>query len=399
MKNKIISCSFAGFALLFSACSSEILNEPMSDNMQSGEQTQTRLSFEQALERGEQVYDNLFKDEMRTRGSKRQVESVECILGSTRTRGANEGDTLFYVVNYADMGGFLMVPTDSRLEPVYAMSDQGRLDFSDTVQNKGLKAFYSNAVESASSTLANLPSVVPGDPIVGSVDPYDPEPTPLKVDPLLSDYQQKIGQGNPYNAYTKEYLGGVHAKVGCPAIAMQQIMSYYKYPYRPNGVVIDWDKVNSGNDDRNLAVILARIGVTIHTSYGINESGVEDPIQMVNGFRDMYDYDPGTEVKLTSQLAAYQLTKGPALVYTKKLDVNMNGHVWVIDGYKRTSGASYLGATYYFHCVWGWYGQSNGYYLWNLKKFSRYPDGDIEFEPQYPVYMLRGLKPNYNFEI
>lgn len=376
-----------------------MLNEPMSDNMQSGERTQTRLSFEQALERGEQVYDNLFKDEMRTRGSKRQVESVECIVGSARTRGANEVDTLFYVVNYADMGGFLMVPTDSRLEPVYAMSDHGKLDFSDTVQNKGLKAFYSNAVESASSTLANLPSVVPGDPIVGPVDPYDPEPTPLKVDPLLSDYQQKIGQGNPYNAYTKEYLGGVHAKVGCPALAMQQIMSYYKYPYRPNGTIIDWDKINSGNDDRNLAVILARIGVTINTSYGINESGVEDPIQMVNGFRDMYDYDPGTEVKLTSQLAAYQLTKGPALVYTKKLDVNMNGHVWVIDGYKRTSGASYLGATYYFHCVWGWYGQSNGYYLWNLKKFSRYPEGDIEFEPQYPVYMLRGLKPNYNFEI
>ena len=51
-----------------------------------------------------------------------------------------------YLVNYADDAGFALLSADSRLRPIYAISDEGSMSFSDTTYNKGL-ALFARGVE------------------------------------------------------------------------------------------------------------------------------------------------------------------------------------------------------------------------------------------------------------
>lgn len=397
----IMKKSFLYFAatMLLTSCSSDLLiEEPISV---SNKKSSTSLTLEEAIERGNKVFDEIFKNDPAVRSCNRVISNVEYITSNTvKTRGETS-DTLFYVVNFTEDKGFMMLSADSRLNPVYALSDEGTLDFTDTTFNYGLKSFYDITYTGALNILAGHES--PDDFILPPQEPG----LPLSIGPLLSEVQEKIHQDSPYNKYCPVTMG-ITSLVGCPAVAMEQVLSYHKYPYYLLGTAMKWDDVNDGTNISQLQISLYRIGVQIGTQYhvdpytGYRSSGVNDSTAFINGFRS-FDYEPGRFRPLQSPVAATGIKLyGPLLMICKKLytddSQNSFGHAWVIDGYKRTSDYSYGGSTYYLHCVWGQYGRSgNGYYLWENKKFVQ-QDGSNVYEPKDGVYMLYGTKPLYNQE-
>lgn len=178
------------FLFLMACTSEEPINLASTQEQQSTnkEQVQNALSLNQAMSRGETFFNEFFKEATR---SKRVVKSVDYILNDSRTRGSDLPDTLFYVVNYEDDMGFMMLSADRRMNPVYALSDKGSLELSDTTFNKGLDAFYHNAIASA----GDIP------PILNLNDSsLIINPSSYSNGPLLSDHQQRLGQLYPYNA-------------------------------------------------------------------------------------------------------------------------------------------------------------------------------------------------------
>ena len=60
----------------------------------------------------------------------------------------------------------------------------------------------------------------------------------------------------------------------------------------------------------------------------------------------------------------------------------IDGHAWVIDGYKRQFRTvnNEIQYRYYVHCDWGWKGDCNGYYHSGIFDLI---DGDNEFDRPY----------------
>lgn len=91
-----------------------------------------RISLEDASNRAESII-NLIEKERHTRSNgKRTIRSVDYYINPS-TRGGESIDTLLYLINYGDEQGFALVSADERLDPVYAISDEGHLNFSDTI--------------------------------------------------------------------------------------------------------------------------------------------------------------------------------------------------------------------------------------------------------------------------
>ena len=150
MKKKLIS--YAAVALVLTACSSEEPITPPNQVNDAMGANPYRVSLTDALKNADALLGELGEGET-TRSAERKVESVEYYSRpGTRALG---GDTLLYLVNYADDAGFALLSADSRLRPIYAISDEGSMSFSDTTYNKGL-ALFARGVE---AELASLPSI------------------------------------------------------------------------------------------------------------------------------------------------------------------------------------------------------------------------------------------------
>ena len=361
MKKKLLS--FVAVALMLAACSSEEpMTPPTVENDAMGANPY-RVSLTDALKNADALLGELGEGET-TRSAERKVESVEYYSRpGTRALG---GDTLLYLVNYADDAGFALLSADSRLRPIYAISDEGSMSFSDTTYNKGL-ALFASGVE---AELASLPSIqlpidsLPEGPII---HPEGTVTLTSQKSPMLGYHQSRWNQVSPYNQYCFT-LQGEQAVVGCAAIAVGQIMSYYKHPTSHGYYTFNWDEINGGNDNESLARFLNILGGNLYLDmeYGVNLSTAESN-RYVPTFANMgySGYNLLAEFNEESIKNILQ-NKGPVLTRGENAS---GGHAWVIDGYKqyiyRNLNTGYeTRDNILFHCVWGWSGASNGYFYW-----------------------------------
>lgn len=225
---------------------------------------------------------------------------------------------------------------------------------------------------------------------------------------LISNWDQ----GAKYNAQcpADQFGPGGHAYAGCVAVAMAQIMYYYKYPSQGNSSYSFYDQnygllsANFGNTnykwnemanqmptDGNfeIAQLLYHCGVSVDMNYTASGSGAWSN-NVVSALKDYFYYDNSITIENKSSYTDSQwstmiinnLDNKIPLYYHGYPAAGGAGHAFNLDGYQGND---------YFHFNWGWSGSYNGYfYLNNLNP------GNYDFASwQGGIFNTKPLSSNY----
>lgn len=358
---------FIAMATLFISCTSGLTQDELeTNNCQSGK---FQVKLPDALNNAETIFGKL--EDGFTRAPSRKVKSVENLQSKSTRSGSEDASTLFYLVNYADNAGFAMLAADSRLELVYAISNEGSLSLNDTIENKGLADFFETAFSQAEYIIDNSSE---------DVDPYlvIKNNTIAQVGPLVKEYvAQNLHQGNPFNKYcfTDE---SEQAVAGCVAIAAEICMTFNKWPESYKDRSFDWNTMFDDSETSldNHAFLISEIGKAVDMRYGVLSSGaVTAKLQKAMqefGYKDsgeLKSFDDKEVIKHFKNTAQF---RGPLVVRGSS---QSSGHAWVADGYlkydltrnqpKPVGEDPYINAVTLIHCIWGWNGSCNGYFKWN----------------------------------
>lgn len=309
-----------------------------------------------------------------TRGIDRQVKNIRH-MRTNLTRGNDEQDTLFTVVNYDDNGGFVLMSKAKNGYELYAIDDSHSMEFSDTTFNEGLRYYLSQARAHATpgtgadSTLVSPPTV--GEETVQVI----------KYGPYLNQYVSNWNQWDPFNLYCPiEYDGPQsayrHCPTGCVPLAVAMVMAYHHWPAESANHTFNWDVINSypysptptGRAYNEIATLVALLGNSsnLKTEYALDGSSTNrDRVPEVLrkwGYTSSGKWDNSTSADLSRQST-------PSIMAGEE-QISQKGHEWICDGrmylvYNSDSGlvddTDYQPEIYY-HFVWGWGGRCNGFY-------------------------------------
>ena len=288
-------------------------------------------------------------------------------------------DTTLYLVNYENNGGFALLGADERVRPIYAISDEGQLNMSDTIENKGLVLFFRN-IEAEMLEFPGMGQFPDSISIIRP--PVDPEIPTIEyeirrqTEPLLNYYQNRWNQQPPYNAYCP-VIDDTNTVVGCMAVAIGQIMAYHQYPVSVGSDTFNWAEINSGNNNDRLAYFFRILGnpENLNMTYRLSESSsLKNNAQRT--FENLGYNNPGSYLDFNEEEIIALLEQGEAglsgggSVYVDgRFSGEGYGHAWVIDGYlqynKVQDNILIIPQDILFHCVWGFaLGNNNGYYYW-----------------------------------
>lgn len=197
------------------------------------------------------------------------------------------------------------------------------------------------------------------------------------VDPLVS---AQWGQSSPYNM-----LCPTNTLVGCVAVAMGQVMHYWKYPtrgigshsYTYNGITYNvdfesttynWNAMPNSCSSTNTAVstLLYHCGVAIETHYTSSNSTAyvlnssAHPFNAEMAMRNNFGYSNAHgELRSNYNKAAWMamlkdnLDSGIPIIYNGYNSSYSGGHCFICDGYD---------ANDFFHFNWGLNGRYDGYF-------------------------------------
>ena len=196
------------------------------------------------------------------------------------------------------------------------------------------------------------------------------------VNPLITANWNQGGQWN------NECPG--NALVGCVAVAMGQVMYYWKHPVQGSGYsqyydqnygpiavnfedyIYDFDNMLDNQATLDSQLLLYHAGVSVNMDYSESGSGAsvcwESPSSEAALEQNFNFIDNiGCESKLNyndeewAMILKDQLDNGWPIIYRGYQENDGPGHAWNIDGYDND----------YYHCNWGWGGSSNGYFYFN----------------------------------
>lgn len=372
MKTTKFICVALPALIMLASCSSDEQQLLYTSSMDEGVGTSTIIPLNEAIDQAKEVVLAISSSNGKsTRSSEMSVRNVEIYSSGPATRSSSTSPS-FYFINFTDDKGFAVVPADTRLpsDPV-AFSDEGTISISDTTFNKGLKLFIETLPNPEDCLLTK--AISDGDAVqtIYTIDKIVP--------PILSPSVQKWTQYAPFNKYCPS-INGANCVVGCPAMAMGMVLSAFKYPASIEGYTLPWDDMNSGNNDDNVARMLSLIGGKqyLEIDYGVNASGltfldIEGRIGITLTSLG-YNSPVNNRGYINEEDMINSLEAGSPILLIGSAIKGKNdkiGHVWNIDGYGKYAkyivdswGNKSLSESggYYFHCVWGWGGKSNGYY-------------------------------------
>lgn len=215
----------------------------------------------------------------------------------------------------------------------------------------------------------------------------------------------KWGQDSPYNDYTPR-VNGQHAPTGCIATAMAQVMKFFEYPAKGQGIgnytygrrsrssvistTYNWDRMldtysSRSNVQNKIAVgnLMRDCGYASSMNYDTDGSGAYADYAAL-AFGRNFSYD-SLSVRLYNrmfytegqwmQMIQSELLSHRPILYCGS-DRSMGGHAFVFDG---------INSDGLVHVNWGWDGSANGYYSIDLLNPSGYSF-------TYGQSMILGLK-------
>lgn len=315
-----------------------------------------------------------------TRSNIRRVGSVECVKSTITTRHA-ENDTLLYLINYMDRNGFALVGKSKYSRGIYAISPEGSLEMSDTIENKGLAMFVNAAIEDVTVT-----SIIPIDKPV-----YVYQEKRI-VNPLLSENIANWHQRSPYNKYYVA-IDGRETCVGCGPLAVGMLCAFYKFPYILSNRAINWNAIYNNSID-DIARFLTDLGSSDYLNASLQANGERSiSASSITKFIPKVGFDISNAWIDSNFSIAYHdifdfMKSGknginPAPILMTGIRKNSSGgvaggHAWIVDGFIErikipkvsltNPMAQWTEADPYLHCVWGWGEDQNGYYLYFIDK-------------------------------
>ena len=216
------------------------------------EELSTFVSMDQAEAEVLKLLSIIDADTRGTAECRRIVEKYS--LGGEATRTETDEDPLVYVFNFNDGQGYAIASGDKRMPPVLCITDDGNL--SDTSSfNEGVIAMLST-IDADYRMAVGLPA---RDADGNTAVTRRPDPVSMDDDgggsgestytvytswtdgtPIGTRTQTFWAQQAPFNKYCKTN-DGKEALVGCVAVAVGQMMYYWKKNATYNGHVYDWD--------------------------------------------------------------------------------------------------------------------------------------------------------------
>ena len=299
------------------------------------------------------------------------------------TYRTTNNDPAFYIFNTID--GFVIVAADDCETPIIGYSHEGRFNPDDVpVQmQEYLQDFVARIQYGIEIQIVADEITAKQWKLVKVTGRLNDNRSAKAVEPLLTT---KWHQGCLYNSLCPEMSGPCgHAEVGCVAVAMGQIMNYWKFPktgfgshsYPYAGMTFsadfgnteyDWDhapdsltETSSEAEIEATATLLYHCGVSVDMHYTANGSGahssdVPDALTRYFKYSDemrresMSDNPSEWPAKLKACLDS-----GRPVYYYGRGD---GSHAFVCDGYDDNG---------LFHFNWGWGGNGDGFFaLGNL---------------------------------
>ncbi len=302
----------------------------------------------------------------------------------------------YYILNIKNEGGYVIVSGDNRFRDVLGYGTVGNIDVDNmpdglqyllsslSQEMQAAKAYYDangiETVESEGNLLTNLgyASVAP------LINTHWHQAAPLNG-------QVPVGYDSSYSSYKGR------AAVGCVALAIAQVMNYWKYPTQGQGGVhanpyyqnvnvnfseqsYNWDNVATEygwylNDNGNwqegiytdsqateIAKICYNVGVAVDMQWNVNgdgQSGTFDNL-IISAMHNYFGYNQYAKIQYRDMLGVEGFSKaiigdlaaGRPVIFSA--DSEIGGHSFILDGYDASMGM--------FHVNWGWQGQNNGFY-------------------------------------
>lgn len=312
--------------------------------------------YQKIIERANHYYGQL---PGKTRSSMPYVISAEPI-GYSNTRSDKKNVPVYYLVNYENESGFVIVGANDFADPMVAISDEGNISMSDTIENKTLAAF----INVITTPELNAP--------IDTVTIPNPLPENVTVEPLLDARVRKWGQRAPFNSSIPFVFDGEKAPVGCHPLACAMYMSYFNHPSNHNGRTLNWNNIIKNYYDGDLAYILWDLGSEKNLNVQYTASGTGTYSSQLRQTFENYNYSfPSSAIRLSSFDFSSKfkvMNQLPMYIYgSGYYNDEPTGHAWIIDGVLHLQNpkdiiTGDLANEYYFHCVWGWYGKGNGYF-------------------------------------
>ena len=310
-------------------------------------------------------------------------------------------DESFYIFNAADNGGYAIIAADDRVSPVLGYSDQGNINLDNMPENMASwLEYYEYEISSLKSDTKAF---------------IDTPVSRNEVKPMLDNYWR---QTDPYNLLCPVY-DGIQCPVGCVALAMAQIMYYYKWPVgmvdsipsyinEYNSQIVEglpattfkWGLIKplhrseeTGESLYAVTELLRYCGQAVEMAYETDGSGasVED---VPKALIERFNYSRQAELIYKKDFSSYdwdeliynELASGRP-VYYAGYGTLLYGHAFVCDGYMNG----------YFHINWGGggYGYSDGYFKLSLLCM----DGAEMYDQNNYGYYQRaiiGIEPDTN---
>jgi len=398
MKTKLTSI-FA-LAIMVASCSNQELSDSGPQQPVSQHSNNIR-SYEEALMIA-QVSIGMVDDNTNTRSaSSRKIsldDSKVCLAGN-KTRSEGNNDTLMYVFNFEDNQGFAIVAAPKNVEGLLAITESGYYDPDIESDNENFNLYMKWATKYVENGMRHLPS----GPILFEKEVIDILDS-CQTGPYIT---VQWGQHHPEGEFCSNGLSG------CVNTAVAQLLSYYEYPTSidinyPGALIstlqLNWTDIKAhptgyhspglcpdSDAHSAIAYLLRQIGYKTWSNYiGIPNSSdakTASSLPAAKGFLRTLGYT------VTEHNYSAPSMLESATYYANKLDndylflisanngadVNSIAHAWVIDGYKYDLSRHYYLErnelqewvfvdiqdieTYMFHMNWGWYGDSNGYFL------------------------------------
>ncbi len=284
-----------------------------------------------------------------------------------------------YAFNDVDGSGFVIIAADDLARPILGYSENSTFEAWEIPSNVlHWLEFYQQSIETARDK-AMKPEVSVSDEWNSLREGRLPAAKHTReVSALL---QTQWGQGSPYNTACP-----TNTLVGCVAVAMGQVMKYWKYPehgigtysYTYNGHTVSadfenttyqWEEMPNTLTSANNAVatLLYHCGVGCHTEYGSSISSAYvitsplHPVTAESALKDFFGYSISAQGRFrddygTSEWISMlkdELDSGRPLIYNGFNQQLSGGHCFVCDGYNNYN---------YFHFNWGQRGNYDGFF-------------------------------------
>jgi len=293
------------------------------------------------------------------------------------------------VINYEE-GGFVLLSSDRRTQPILAYSEKGQFNLDEKKIPTGLNIWLkdtkkqitdiqnSNIEQSKRNNLAwkqvesNLQNIIANRPPIED-ECFDWTNTVTKG-PLLSTEWHQAGGFNDALTYINCSGNNFQVLAGCAPIAMAQVMKYHQHPtsYNWTSMPLTYGTTTTANfieDIHDAIDIVFSDEENTWPHYTCTGTGVSSNDNMGTVLKTQFNYSFANESGYNYNTVKTEVGNNRPVILAGN-DGGPTGHMWVCDGYRQTTYgfADCTGGSYYpfFHMNWGWENTDpNGWFAYN----------------------------------